>query len=312
MERKQSKSYYKFLVLLVGLVCAQWAKANYYSVSENRLSHYLGMSVSGGFINRIGNTNKQLHGELGGAAHFALHYEMQYRKFFWGVALETAFLNINSRTAFKDTCPRIDIDGDDYSYQYVYTSYREKDMIANFNIPIYAGMKFGQVYASLGVRFTIPLWAQYTMNSSMYTQGVYSWNIEPIVSTPNNDFSSLGFYPEKDYAYKNLYEESLHIAPFVEVGYEFYRTDKVNMRVGGYVSYALPIASFDKKPLVDYSNVDTNPHTQNQLNMEQNIQWNPMVLSDKYLSMVGQLELGAKLTMLFNVTKKGGKCMCVK
>jgi hypothetical protein len=59
----------------------------------------------------------------------------------------------------------------------------------------------------------------------------------------------------------------------------------------------------------DYSAVDCNPKTQNQQNLEQNIRWNPIGRSDKYLATEYKLEVGAKITMLFYVPGKK-ICLC--
>lgn len=303
------------LILTVGLFFAPWANAQseYYSVSSNQLTHYLGLSVGGGEANRIRIKNDALKNKAGGAASFALHYEMQYRSWMWGLGLEASFLYLHDQVLpFLDSFMRMDIDGDEVNYEYVYTAYQEKSQMANLRIPIYAGKRFGSVYTILGVRFDIPIWAQYEVTTDMYTRGTYPWSITPIVSEGINDFSSLGFYPPKNYTYLNIYEENLYITPFLEVGYEFFRSDRANMRVGAYGAYAMPISVAKRMTVANYSNIDINPKTQTQANMEKNIIWNPLAHNDKYPSAPHRLEVGVKLTILFNVTADNHKCMCVK
>lgn len=304
------------LILFLGLSLAAYANAQseYYSVSSNKLTHYLGIALGGGEANRLQLRNEAIKNKAGAAAAFALHYEMQYRSWMWGFGLEGAYqLLMDQANAFSDGFDRLDIDGEMVNYEYVYTSYKETTNTAHLRIPLYVGKRFKGVYTMLGVRFEIPLMARYRVATTMHTQGTYPWSISPIVSDEINDFSSLGFYPKQEYAYADTYSEKMHIAPFVEVGYEFYRTDKVNMRVGAYGAYALPLSKMaDRKPLADYSSIDTNPKTQTQANMEQHIAWNPLADSDKYLSAPHRLEVGVKLTMLFNVTVENHKCMCVK
>ena len=315
MKRTLLRSYYKALLLLLGLSFASWvnAQSEYYAVSSNKLTHYLGLSIGGGEANRIRINTDALRNKAGGAASFAFHYEMQYRSWMWGLSVEGTFQHLHDQVLpFSDSFTRLDMDGDEVNYAYVYTAYGEKSQTANLRIPIYFGMNFSKVYTMIGVRLEIPIWSQYAVVADMYTQGTYPWSITPVVSDGINDFSSLGFYPTNTYTYVNTYEEKLYIAPFIEVGYEFFRTDKVNMRVGAYAAYALPIVTGEKVPLADYSAIDINPRTQNLENLKQQIRWNPLVQSDKYPDTPYKLEVGVKLTMLFNVTADNHKCMCVK
>lgn len=282
-------------------------------MSSNKLTHYLGLSIGGGEANRIRINTDALRNKAGGAASFAFHYEMQYRSWMWGLGVEGTFQHLHDQVLpFSDSFTRLDMDGDEVNYAYIYTAYGEKSQTANLRIPIYFGMNFSKVYTMIGVRLEIPIWSQYAVVADMYTQGTYPWSITPVVSDGINDFSSLGFYPTNTYTYVNTYEEKLYIAPFIEVGYEFFRTDKVNMRVGAYAAYALPIVTGEKVPLADYSAIDINPRTQNLENLKQQIRWNPLVQSDKYPDTPYKLEVGVKLTMLFNVTADNHKCMCVK
>lgn len=315
MKRTLLRSYYKALLLLLGLSFASWvnAQSEYYAVSSNKLTHYLGLSIGGGEANRIRINTDALRNKAGGAASFAFHYEMQYRSWMWGLGVEGTFQHLHDQVLpFSDSFTRLDMDGDEVNYAYIYTAYGEKSQTANLRIPIYFGMNFSKVYTMIGVRLEIPIWSQYAVVADMYTQGTYPWSITPVVSDGINDFSSLGFYPTNTYTYVNTYEEKLYIAPFIEVGYEFFRTDKVNMRVGAYAAYALPIVTGEKVPLADYSAIDINPRTQNLENLKQQIRWNPLVQSDKYPDTPYKLEVGVKLTMLFNVTADNHKCMCVK
>lgn len=316
MKRTLLRSYYKALLLVLGLSFASWvnAQSEYYAVSSNKLTHYLGLSIGGGEANRIRINTDALRNKAGGAASFAFHYEMQYRSWMWGLGVEGAFQHLHDQVLpFSDSFARRDMDGDEVNYAYVYTAYGEKSQTANLRIPIYFGKSFSKVYTLIGVRLEIPIWSQYSLAADMYTQGTYPWSITPVISEGINDFSSLGFYPTKTYTYASTYEEKLHITPFVEVGYEFFRTDKVNMRVGAYGAYAIPMnSSAERISLVDYSHIDTRPQTQTQANMEKNIRWNPLADSDKYLSAPHRLEVGVKLTILFNVTADNHKCMCVK
>ena len=311
MKRIQSRSYYKLLILLAGLVWVQMGRAEYYSAAQNRLGHYLGISIGGGECNNVGKTDLPVKHRLGWTAELAVRYEMQYRNWAWGIGVEGACQTLNNSTAFTDNLNRIDMDGDAFNYQYVYTAFAEKDLLANIAIPIYVGKQFNHVYTLLCLAVEIPIWARYTTNTNMYTQGIYEWSISPVVSDATNDFSPLGFYPASDYTYTDNYQERLRLTPFLEVGYEFLNTNRVNMRAGAYASYAIPIMAPKTVALADYTAIDCNPNTQNQQNMEQNIRWNPIGISDKYLATEYKLEVGVKLTVLFNILGKG-ECMCLE
>ena len=304
----QSRSYYKLLLLFAALLCGQVIKADY-AISESNVSHHLGISIAGAECNNLGKADVPVVHQVGGSATFALRYEMQCDSWFWGLGLEAALQNLNNVLAFTDSVNRVDIDGDSFSYQYVYTSFKEKDLMANISIPIFVGKYFSKVYATLGLAIEIPVWAQYTTQADMYTQGVYPWSITPIVSEGINDFSSLGFYPSHRYTYTAEYEELVNIVPFVEVGYDCLQTDNINLRVGAYASCAMPLASPKMIAISDYSAVNTNPKKQNQQDLEKNIRWNPIGRSDKYQATEYKLEAGVKLTVLFRMPDNK-RCMC--
>jgi hypothetical protein len=305
----QSRSYYKILLLFCALVWGQIVKAEYYSTAQNTLTHHLGFSIGGAECNNLDDTNAPVVHQFGGATALAVRYEMQYRTWFWGMGLEAAYQKLNNITSFADSTQRVDIDGDSLSYQYIYTSFKETDLLANISVPIYVGKYFDRVYALLGLSVEIPIWAQYTTKADMYTQGVYPWSISPLVSEGVNDFSALGFYPAQRYTYTAQYKERLRLVPFVELGYDFLNTEKINLRLGAYASCAIPVVAPKMVAISDYSAVDCNPKTQNQQNLEQNIRWNPIGRSDKYLATEYKLEVGAKITMLFYVPGKK-ICLC--
>lgn len=312
MKRIRSKSYYKLFILFIGLLATPCIKAEFVATSDNRLTHYLGLSISGAEANRIASQDSLVTNKAGWDAAFSATYEMNYRTWFWGFGLGLSLQQVNDvLNPFIDALPRVDVDGENLSYQYVYTAYREQAQTFNLSVPVYFGKYFNRVYALLGLRFDVPLDAQYDVAASMYTQGVYPWSITPVVSTLDNDFSSLGFYPEQKYQYANPYEESMYLSPFIEVGYEFLRAKKVKMRAGAYLAYAIPILNTKRVALADYSAINTNPRTQNVVNMQQNIRWNPLACADKYASAPCKLEAGVKLSVLFNVTAIPGKCMCI-
>lgn len=308
---EQSRSYCKLLLLVAALLCGQTTKAEeeYFSTAQNTLSHYLGISIGGAECNNLDNTDVSIKHHMGWDAALALRYEMQYRTWFWGLGIEAAFQNLSNTTSFADSTQRVDIDGDIFNYQYIYTSFMEKDWLANISVPLYVGKYFSKVYATLGLAVEIPLWAQYTTQTDMYTQGVYPWSITPIVSEGGNDFSSLGFYPTQQYTYTANYDELICLVPFVEIGYDFLHTEKINLRLGAYASYAIPVAAPKMVAISDYSAVDCNPKTQNQANLQKNIRWNPIRLSDKYLATQYKLEAGIKFTVLFNLPEHVD-CMC--
>ena len=311
MKRILSKSYYKLLPILVALLAASSVKAEYITASSNHLSHHLGLSGSFAEANRITAKQTSVINAVGWDAALSASYEMSYRTWFWGFGLEASWQQINDRLDhFIDMQQRVDIDGEQLSYQYVYTDYRERAKTFDISIPIYLGKSFNRVYTMVGFRFDIPVKARYDVTNSMYTQGVYPWSITPVVTTPNNDFSSLGFYSEQQYQYTKNYEKGLHITPFMEVGYEVFHADRVQMRAGAYAALAIPLLNVNRVALSDYSSIDTNPSTQNVENLQKNIGWNPLAHSDKYLTTPTQLEVGIKLSFLFNVTTQSGKCMC--
>ena len=180
-------------------------------------------------------------------------------------------------------------------------------------IPVYFGRNFGNwVYALLGAKFTLPLWAQYNVQTDMATQGEYAWNIDPVRSDAHNDFSSLGYYKNQPYSYTQTYSEYMRVAVVAEVGANIpIQAKKTRLRAGVYGIYGFRLGQSNNYGVADYSRVDKNPLTQSLANLRRNITWN--AVNTSYISALpGNLGVGVKLTVLFDVTVEKPICKCVK
>lgn len=300
------------------LLCAIPSAAEYYNSLSGKAHHYLGISLGGGEANNAGKTLYNLAipvSHIGGAAAgLSLLYEVQYHGWIIGLGIEGQYQYLRDTVAdFVDADARIDRDGEAVMYGYAYHRYHETDHVAGIAVPVYFGKNFGNwVYALFGAKFSMPLWAQYNVQTDMATQGEYAWNIDPVRSDANNDFSTLGYYKKLPYAYANTYQEYMRVAVTAEVGANIpIPAKKARLRAGIYGVYGFRLGQSNDYNLADYSKVDKNPLTQSLADLQRNITWNASNTSH-INSLPGNLEVGVKLTVLFDVTIEKPICKCVK
>lgn len=299
-------------------LCTVPSAAEYYNSLSGKAHHYLGISLGGGEANNAGKTLYNLATPIahrgGAAADLSLLYEVQYHGWIMGFGIEGQYQYLRDTVAdFADTEARVDRDGEPVRYGYTYQQYHETDHVVGVGIPVYFGRNFGNwVYALLGAKFTLPLWAQYNVQTDMATQGEYAWNIDPVRSDAHNDFSSLGYYKNQPYSYTQTYSEYMRVAVVAEVGANIpIQAKKTRLRAGVYGIYGFRLGQSNNYGVADYSRVDKNPLTQSLANLRRNITWN--AVNTSYISALpGNLGVGVKLTVLFDVTVEKPICKCVK
>lgn len=266
-----------------------------------------------------------------------LHYEVQCHSWIFGMSLEAQYQYLRDRLApFTDTPDdsiriyNIQEPGwpeyqDEIVYKYEYSDYLETSHHGSVSLSIYGGKEFiNAMYLLLGAKLTIPIPAitSYRVDATLRTSARYSWAIEDLRDLglfSAEELHDYGVFNEQPYS-KSIQSSSddiriVRIAPFVEVGYNIHLpADKTKMRVGVYGTYGFRLGKNPKNQLADYTAVkrEWGRDIQSPEMLQETIQWNPLDQSDRYATLPHNLEIGAKLTILFDVTTQKQICRCTK
>ena len=146
----------------------------------------------------------------------------------------------------------------------------------------------------------------------MYAQGEYDRFIEPIRETPYYGFWARDTYTGQGVMLSATNEVALEAEAGVNIPLPM---QVIKMRAGVFVGYDLPLTKYEARsssPLVDYSAVNTNPLTQTQENVKQNIRFGSMLDTSLAAHDAHRLRVGMRLTVLFDITPKPKHCMCWK
>lgn len=294
-------------LLVLASVCA-------YSEPRNLKPHnYLWLSVAGGEANNL-NYGSVVKTKPGAGADLGLGYELQLGSFLFGVGLEANYQWLHDQMdSYLESYPRFDREGEQVLYGYYHQPYNQVDQLIQLAVPVYVGGHFGDyVYALVGASIDIPVYNRYQVSTQMLTQGTYAWSIEPVRTQGINNFTSYGFYPAADYLYKASYKDKMSVHARAELGSFIPLEDvrKVQLRVGAYCSYGFRLGTTNSRNLMNLSQVDLSPQTQTQANLQQNIAWYPLNTSNLYTKLPHNLEVGLKLTVLFNVDTYIAPCHC--
>ena len=273
------------------------------------------MSVSGGEGNTMMRTPDDMptvHNRIGVDGQFHIGYELRQRGFFFGIGVGADYdLGRQMIDSLKDNYGRYDRENDAITYTYAYRDYNDMQMSAAISIPIYIGGYLSEsLYLLGGVKFGINMWGIHHAKTEMETYGTYTEFIHTIHHAPY-----YGYYNESHYEYASVYPVAkLKVIPMVEVGYKIplvTKSKRVEMRVGAYAEYGIPLSLQNEQPMVDISHTDINPFTQNQQNLRQNIILNtPIATNWQEGGKTSNLQVGVRFTCLFNVTPPKRFCMC--
>ena len=254
----------------------------------------------------------KVYNRIGADAQFHIGYELRQKNFFFGVGVGADYdLGRQHIDSLKDNYSRVDREGDPITYTYAYRDYNDRQMSANISIPVYVGGYLTDaLYLLGGVKFGIHMWGIHYAQTEMETYGTYTEFIHTIHHT---DY--YGYYREAHYEYMALCPApKFKVTPMVEIGYKIpleTKSKRVEMRVGAYAEYGIPLSLQNDLPMVDISRTDINPFTQNQNNMRTNIILNAPVTSDWQVGgKSSNLQVGVRFTCLFNVTPPKRFCMC--
>lgn len=327
-----SRSVRVVVCMLCGVCCHTSAFGNDYRSLPPQ--HYLGFSAGGGYAQDIqgkGTTylavSDTVLSEPGYGVHIGMQYEVAYRGWFFGIGVSGRFHSLcDSVRNFTDShSVSEDKNGDTQTvraYEYVYSNMHTQDRIGMIAIPIYIGYDLGPwAYLKAGATLSIPLYANYQAHAEMFTQGIYNWGWGPypILSSKNEDTDfeeSLNYYYSDTYLSAQNYKDLLRVGVDGEIG-AYILPDKTGVpsmktrvRLGIYVSADFRIGQVTRIGIVDYTSVNEDPYTRTKAQLHDQLLFSPITHTDLYQKMPPTLEVGVRLTCLFNVSRKQKICRC--
>ena len=287
-----------YIVSLMVLLAEMSVAAPRYSTGG--VSHWLGISLTGVEATPILDKKTDAYAKAGGGGQVTLLYELHKGHFFFNAGLGADYIVTNcALDAYADAFPRVDFTGEPVLYRYVYSDLKEQETQVRILMPIQFGYRFGDwVYVGLGaaVRFQ-PIENKTSSTARMFTEGEYERFIQPIRNAPAYDYRA-----ESEYKGNSLVRSAMNeVALEAEVGARI-PLKGVQMRVGAYVGYDLPLQSYQSKranmTLMDYSE-------------DPNIRFNSLLDSPVLNSDAQRVRAGIRVTFLFNVTRNKSACMCM-
>lgn len=304
--------YNKFHILSVLLLVSVVASAQY---STERANHYLTLSLGGGEGNSFTSLRDDapaFRDKAGADALFSIGYELRKGHFFFGLGAGIDYDYCwQQADSFHNAFERTDREGDAINYAYRYTDYRSKQHTLSVGIPVYFGGYIGDyLYLLAGAKLSISVLTNYGTTTMLSTDGTYSRFIHTIENAP-----TYGYFPAEEYEYRSQSSTpQLRIAPMVEIGSRLpVRSSKVEMRMGVYAEYHIPIGYTHNMPLVDYSHLSTTPPDEQTLqDMHAHLVFNPLTDTDLQKKAWSQLAVGIKWTCLFNLTRDSHPCRCLE
>ena len=306
------------LTLICVAILAPVSGQQYYNTVSSRCRHFLDLSIGAGVAENMAKA-PLVNTKIGADANFAFTYEIAKKSFFFQIGFGADYIMARrGLDPFTDSYTgRFDKDGFLLNrYSYVYTEYQEQTHYLLGTVPVLFGFQLTQrMYISFGAKVMLPFMYTYKTDARFYTEGVYDQFIDVI----SRNVPNYGFYDESDYQYKapmTFGLTDIYVAPTLEIGAKFALAKKVDVRVGVYAEYALPVvASKAKMDILDYSMVEMNPILQNQMDLAENIRFNniaygrfnPTVEGEKSGAVLQNdpsqyLNVGIRATFRFDVT----------
>jgi len=297
---------------LMLLICSGISAAG---LHQGFAKHYINLNLSGAEANNLGFT-QAVKNQAGGAADLGIGYEVHIHQIYLGLGVTAHFQYLRDYMAnYMEEYNRVDFEGEAVRYGYVFENYQQNTMAMKMAIPIYIGAQFGEyVYCQVGASINMPVWNNYSVKTDMLTQGIYDWSIEPARTVGMNDFSPYGYYANKEYNYNGRYTDLMSVHANAEIGSYIPLKEnitKLRLRIGAYCSYGWRMGEKGKHNLLNLEKVDLDPATQNEKNLTQTIQFNHLNTTIIYGSLPQNLEVGVRLTLLFNVNATPHHCLCL-
>lgn len=275
-------------------------------IGARELQHFLGVSLAGVEANIIG---ENLKSQVGGGGQALFNYEFAYKAFFVNVGVGADYqLTQGKLMSFIESKQMTDISGEPMEYQYRFEQYQEKQTILYGMFQILLGTKLSpNFYLQAGTHIRCAINKTYTTQANLCTTGAYSrWAGEFIANVP-----SYGFYPSDSYhGGGDIRDLRVTIAPIVEFGYLVPLSRKADLRIALFGEYAFPMNNEQSLSIVDYSQVNMDVRTWSQADLQRNLKFHS-VLDSSILPSWGNLEIGVKVSFLFDVTNYKVPCHCM-
>lgn len=281
--------------------------------------HYIGLTLAGAEANMLPSFHKgtpevEVYGKgsikplAGGAGQAALLYEARATHLFidLGLGIDYSFTQLNAINLVESR-EATDITREALLYQYRYSLLVEAQRMLSAQLQAAVGfLPTENFYLLLGLRLQLPVTHNYTSTANMLTAGRYErWAADFIEDRPQ-----FGFYPETEYKSSDSFASAkAWLTPTVELGANF-DLGRTTLRAGVYADYGIRLGDKVSKPITNYSRVDIMPATQTQQNLSDNIRFTSL-LDSEYLRTFSHLEVGLRLTVLFDVTTFHVPCHCV-
>ncbi len=302
-----------YILSMLMLLAAMPVAAQRYS-SRSSLTHWLGVSMTGFEATPILGKNTNVFSRPGGGGQAALLYEMHSGHLFFNIGLGADYTlvrcGVNTRS---DAFDRVDFMGEQVLYRYVYSAWKEKQTQLRVILPVQIGYRFGDwFYMALGATYrSAPVKSHFDANTRMLTEGEYNRFIQPI-----RNADAYGYWGEADYSGGGEVLSATHeMAVELELGVRIPLTHGVQMRAGVFAGYDIPLVSYKNKRsatlAADYSTVDTNPFSQSQANLSQQLRFYSLFDSPEIKRDAQRVRAGMRITFIFNVTHTPSRCMCM-
>lgn len=364
------------MLLLPGMLLAENPKVKINRKGlylKDKTQHYLNIHLGGGISASFGKTVPyiDLSPSAGADANVGISYELRKGKFFFNIGVEADYDFSRFRIAnFRDSLFLVVHEGekalqtDDPNayrpadkpksvlYELEFRDFQERDHEVMIAVPVQFGWLFtNHIYGAIGVKFAMSQWNAYSANADIQTR---MYNANSSVYTPvhvekEGDLLHYGIYQVRGYHFDGTtqvvqqhkhtldYPRLYYVSPTLEAGVRLPLRERVNVRIGAYIEYALPIGWTGMQPHVDYSFVSTNttidpmhrdltsavpdavrpgysmPDTGGGMsykNLEANAIVNSMKNNDFLRSPYNALTFGVRVTFNFNVTSTPHWCNC--
>ena len=278
------------------------------------VTHWLGLSLNGVEANMLPD-GTEIKTKFGGGGGGHLLYELNAKGWFVNIGVGADYMITNIwMGAYTDAFARVDRMGEALTYRYQFSDLSEQQRQLRVVVPLQIGYQSEDMwYVGVGAAFrTAPLINTIGSKAQMYAQGEYDRFIEPIRETPYYGFWARDTYTGQGVMLSATNEVALEAEAGVNIPLPM---QVIKMRAGVFVGYDLPLTKYEARsssPLVDYSAVNTNPLTQTQENLKQNIRFGSMLDTSLAAHDAHRLRVGVRLTVLFDITPKPKHCMCWK
>ena len=278
------------------------------------VTHWLGLSLNGVEADMLPD-GTEIKTKFGGGGGGHLLYELNAKGWFVNIGVGADYMITNIwMGAYTDAFARVDRMGEALTYRYQFSDLSEQQRQLRVVVPLQIGYQSEDMwYVGVGAAFrTAPLINTIGSKAQMYAQGEYDRFIEPIRETPYYGFWARDTYTGQGVMLSATNEVALEAEARVNIPMPM---QVIKMRAGVFVGYDLPLTKYEARsssPLVDYSAVNTNPLTQTQENVKQNIRFGSMLDTSLAAHDAHRLRVGVRLTVLFDITPKPKHCMCWK